>query len=138
MSSHDEVLASLAEELVRCFGKSLHVHREGKALLIQRENDDSSVYVSIADPVRPSFDVSYPSLDTDAQSWRDLRQRDAAGILFAAVLRIVRSVVKDGAVLPEFPSPTLRRSVARRHTAKADGHSADGLTGWPRPSGDRS
>jgi hypothetical protein len=113
MSVEDEVLVSLAQDLDRRLGSSIQVLRQGKALLIQRENDDNSVCVSVANSARPSFNISYPKFDSDAQSWRDLQQAEATEVLSVAVVALVRSFAKDGAVLPEFPSAALRRGIAR-------------------------
>jgi hypothetical protein len=109
-----DALALVAEEFVRRFGKSVQVCREGSTLLVQGDDDDASVCISVDDPARPSFTIGYPAFDSDARSWGDLRQRDSRGVLLEGLLWITGRVLRDGAVLPEFPAAGLRRNLKRR------------------------
>jgi hypothetical protein len=115
MDLKDDALALVAEEFVRRFGKTVQVRREGSALLVQCiDDDDASVCISVDDPARPSFAIGYPAFDSDARSWGDLRQRDSNGVLLDGLLWIAGRVLRDGAVLPEFPAAELRRGAKRR------------------------
>ena len=113
MDLKDDALALVAEEFVRRFGKAVQVCRDGSTLLVQCADDDASVCISVDDPDRPSFAIDYPAFDSNARSWSDLRQRDSRGVLLEGLLWITGSVLRDGAVLPEFPAAGLRRNLKR-------------------------
>jgi len=113
MDLKNDALALVVEEVVRRFGKSVQVRLEGPTLLGQCGHDEASVYISVDDPARPSFAIGYPAFDSNARSWSDLRQRDARGVLLEGLLSITGRVLRDGAVLPEFPAAGLRRNLKR-------------------------
>jgi len=114
MDLKDDALALVAEEFSRRFGKAVQLRREGTALLVQCGKPDASVCISVDDPDRPSFAISYPAFDSDARSWRDLHQQNSTGVLLEGLLWITDRVLRDGAVLPEFPNASLRRR-SNRH-----------------------
>jgi len=109
---HDSGLATVEHELRRGFGSSLQMRTEGLTLIIDA-SDEASVHVTLDDASRPSFVLSYPCFGSDAHSQRDIEDRTAHGVLLPAIVGIVDAVLTHGAVLPEFPSAALRRSVKR-------------------------
>jgi hypothetical protein len=100
-------LEELASQLRSVFGRSISVERSGETLLIGVAGRDSQVGVTIADPDRPSFDVTYPAVRGEESGLRDARDHSAAGVLFVALTWIVREIVEYGAGGPSGdPSPT--------------------------------
>jgi len=106
-------LATVERELRRRFGSSLQMRTEGAVLIVDAGNG-ASVHVTLDDADRPSFILSYPCFGSDAHSHRDVEDRTARGVLLPAIVGIVDAVLTHGAVLPEFPSAALRRSLQRR------------------------
>jgi len=109
----EEVLADLLSEITRRFGGSVTGRIREDALLLVCEANGGAIGVSVDDASRPSFSVSYPGFGPEAASWRDQREFVARNVLLPGLLWIVRAVEDDGAVLPEFPKPGLRRSAKR-------------------------
>jgi hypothetical protein len=105
-------------EVARHFGDSVRCRLEGSTLILACQRNGAVVGVTVDDPGRPSFGITYPAFDTDAVSWKDLREYAAGNVLLVAVLGILRTVEKDGAVLPEFPRPGLRRRAKRPDHSK--------------------
>jgi hypothetical protein len=109
----EEVLAEAQSEIIRCFGRSVRCQIHADMLVLHCEASGADIAITVDDPSRPSFCVSYPGFDPEASSWRDVQERAARNVLLQALLWIVRAVEKDGAVLPEFPKPGLRKSARR-------------------------
>jgi len=109
----ETVLAAVQEEVGRRFGTAVRCAFEGETLVLVCERNGAKMGVTVADPIRPTFGITYPAFDPDAVSWKDLREHAARNVLLVAVLAILRAVEKDGAVLPEFPNPGLRRRARR-------------------------
>src|SRR5688572_25631602 len=105
-------LAAVEHELRRRFGSSLQIRTAGSVLIVHTGND-ATVHVTLDDASRPSFILSYPCFGIDAHSHRDVEDRTAHGVLLQAIVGIVEAVLTHGAVLPEFPSAALRRSLKR-------------------------
>jgi len=112
MVQSGDLLDDVGIEFARRFGDSVRMERAGDVLSITCENG-ASVGVSIDDPNVPSFAISYPCFDADAMSWRDVRDRVSRGVLLVAVLGLAAAVEQHGAVLPEFPTSSLRKSIRR-------------------------
>jgi hypothetical protein len=106
-------LADAESEIVQRFGSSVRCHVEGPTLVVVCQENGATVGVTVDDPLRPSFGITYPAFDDDAVSWKDLREYSARNVLLVAVLGIFGAVEKDGAVLPEFPKPGLRKRAQR-------------------------
>jgi len=109
----DSPLAAVQEEVGRRFGPSVRCAFEGETLVLVCERNGATMGVTVDDPIRPSFGITYPAFDPDAVSWKDLREHAARNVLLVGVLGILRAVEKDGAVLPEIPNPGLRRRAGR-------------------------
>lgn len=110
-------LAHVQAHLLQLFGGTIQIRQDSQCLIISTDSD-RNVRVDIDDPGRPSFVVSYPALPSDAASWKDLREVVAKGVLIQGVEWLVKGFVENGAVLPEFPSETLRRSLKRRRAIR--------------------
>jgi hypothetical protein len=95
-------LEELASQLRSVFGGSITIERAREALLISVRGRDAEVGVTISDPTRPSFDVTYPAVQEQVSGIRDAREHAAAGVLFEGLTWIVREIVEHGAALPEF------------------------------------
>lgn len=107
------VLAAVQAEIIRCFGGSVRCQIDANTLVLRCEARRADVAITVDDPGRPSFCVSYPGFGPEAASWRDLQEQTARNVLLEGLLSIARAVEKDGAVLPEFPNPRLRKSARR-------------------------
>ena len=110
----EDVLPGVQMEVARRFGKSVRWQREGPVLVLVCERNGATLGVTVDDPGRPSFGITYPAFAPDAVSWKDMHERAARDVLLAGVLWILEAVERDGAVLPEFPTAGLQRE-ARRH-----------------------
>jgi hypothetical protein len=112
------VLAELQMEIARRFGDLVRSRLEGPTLVLVCQGNGATIGVTVDDPIRPTFGMTYPAFDADAVSWKELREYSARGVLLVAVLGILRVVEKDGAVLPEFSRPSLRRRTRRAPPAR--------------------
>lgn len=110
-------LATVEHELRRRFGASIQLEQVGSTPVIGA-GEDAILHVTLDDADKPSFILSYPCFGSDAHSHRDVEDRTVHGVLLQAIVGIVGAVLTHGAVLPEFPSAALRRSLkrwSRRH-----------------------
>jgi hypothetical protein len=94
------------------FGASITIERGRDTLLISFAAHAAEVGVTIADPARASFDVTYPAISGEASGIRDVREHAAAGVVFEGLAWIIREIVEHGVLLPEFHC--LRRKSGRR------------------------
>ena len=114
-SARAERLDALAATLKARFGRAIEIRPlspEAIALDFPRFAD-AWVYVAVDDPTRPSFWVSYPCLMAHHTSPSEAVEVMAPGVVTTGVLWIVRAVVSDGVVLPEFPHPHLERRLSQ-------------------------
>ena len=109
----EKALDRLQSAITRRVGKVVNFEIAGSALKVVCQKNGAQITVIVDEPNRPSFNMSYPAFMHDAQSWNDLREISGSNVLEDAVLNIVQIVVRNGAVLPEFPKPGLLRSLAK-------------------------
>jgi hypothetical protein len=129
----EAVLEDAFQALRAAFGRSIEpIARDGAVLGIavagerrggarlSRSSEPPLVVVTVLDPARPSFRVTYPAVLSGAMSRREEREVSAEHVLPAALFWIVRAVVRQGAVLPELCHA---RVLARRagHARRAGG-----------------
>lgn len=107
------ILTDVLSEITRRLGGTVTGEVHADALVFVCVASGAAVGVTVDDATRPSFCVSYPGFRPEDASWGDLREVVAQNVLLPGVLWIVRAVERDGAVLPEFPRPGLRRSAKR-------------------------
>lgn len=109
----EKTLDRLQSEITRRVGKAVDFEIAGRALKVVCRRNGAQITVVVDEPNRSSFSMSYPAFMHDAQSWNDLREISGSNVSEDAVLNIVQIVVRNGAILPEFPKPGLLRSLAK-------------------------
>ena len=109
----EKALDRLQSEITRRVGKVVNFEIAGSALKVVCQKNGAQITVAVDEPSTPSFNLIYPAFMHDAQSWKDLREISGSKVLEVAVVNIVQVVVRNGAVLPEFPKPRLLRSLAK-------------------------
>lgn len=109
----EEMLADVLSEITQRLGGSVTGQIRADALVLVCKANGAAIGITVDVASRPSFCVTYPGFRPEAASWRDLQEIVAQNVLLPGVLWIVRAVEEDGAVLPEFPKPGLRKRAKR-------------------------
>jgi hypothetical protein len=96
------VLTGLASRLCARFGKEVSCTRSGGTLLVSLTGwPETSLGVSVMDPLRPSFAVSYPSVSSGRKGGVARKDVTASGVLESAVVWMTKKAIKFGAVPDE-------------------------------------
>jgi hypothetical protein len=106
MNQSAQLLDSLLAALRQSLGSSVALHvleqREDRLTLQVGNQADAVVGVQVADPVKPSFRLSYPELKVKRNGERRITISCFEGAVQQGVESVVRQLAAHGAVWPQF------------------------------------